>query len=222
MMIPSFNRTSLIRALGAVVGVALLIGANSAARAFEIEEDDMPDVKLFRGLLKSLGVGKDAGIDYRERSPLVVPPSRNLPPPGTSLAEKNPAWPVDPEKKRNKTAKADANKPGRMVDDAMERMRPLRPNENPRANGSASANNREKIVDLSNPMRPNELGYKGGLFSSILSQKENEYGTFVGEQPRTSLIEPPPGYRTPSPTQPYGVGKEKYNPTPIDRMLPQR
>jgi hypothetical protein len=220
MMIPSFNRTSLIRALGVVVGVTILIGANTAARAFEIEEDDMPDVKLFRGLLKSLGVGKDGGIDYRERSPLVVPPSRNLPPPGTSLAEKNPAWPVDPEKKKSKTAKTNANKPGRMVDESMERVRPLRPNENPRANGSTQS--REQIVDLSNPMKPNELGYKGGLLSSILNQKENEYGTFVGEQPRTSLIEPPPGYRTPSPTQPYGVGKEKYNPTAVDRMIPQR
>ncbi len=221
-MIPATHRMRPALLLGAVLGIAILIGAHSTARAYEIEEDDMPDVKLFRGILKSLGVQKDGGIDYRERSPLVVPPNRNLPPPATkTTAEKNPRWPVDPEIKERRAAKAEANKPSRMVDEAMERNRPLRPGETPKANG-ARPENREKVIDYSQPMRPNELGYKGGLFSSILSQKSNEYTTFVGEQPRTSLIDPPPGYRTPSPAQPYGVGKEKYNPTPVDRMLPTR
>ena len=32
---------------------------------------------------------------------------------------------------------------------------------------------------------------------------------FTGEPPRLSLTEPPPGYQTPSPDQPYGVGKAK-------------
>jgi len=211
-----------VRVLGAALGIALFIGAHSTARAFEIDEDDMPDVKLFRGLMKQLGVTKDSGPDYRERSPLVVPPNRDLPAPTTAKATKDPRWPVDPEIKQRRKEKAEATKAAKMgTDEAMERMRPLRPNENPRANG-AVADNRDKIIDYSQPMRPNELGYKGGLFSSILSQKGNEYATFVGEQPRTSLIEPPPGYRTPSPAQPYGIGKEKYNATPVDRFLPQR
>ena len=30
---------------------------------------------------------------------------------------------------------------------------------------------------------------------------------FTGEPPRTSLTDPPPGYQTPSPDQPYGAGK---------------
>ena len=191
-MIPVLDRATSIRLLGAALGIGLLIGAHSTARAYEIEEDDMPDVKFFRGIMKSLGVQKGDGIDYRERSPLVVPPNRNLPPPATNAkSEKNPRWPVDPEVKERRAAKAEANKSSRMVDEAMERMRPLRPNENPRANG-ATPENKEKIIDYSQPMRPNELGYKGGLFSSILSKKETEYTTFVGEQPRTSLIEPPP------------------------------
>ena len=37
--------------------------------------------------------------------------------------------------------------------------------------------------------------------------KDKDVGSFTGEPPRTALTEPPPGYRTPSPEQPYGVGK---------------
>jgi hypothetical protein len=31
---------------------------------------------------------------------------------------------------------------------------------------------------------------------------------FKQEPPRTALVQPPPGYQTPSPVQPYGIGKE--------------
>jgi hypothetical protein len=36
------------------------------------------------------------------------------------------------------------------------------------------------------------------------------------------LTEPPPGYRTPSPNQPYGVGKQKWTPTVTDKQVPIR
>ena len=32
---------------------------------------------------------------------------------------------------------------------------------------------------------------------------------FTGEPARASLTDPPPGYQTPSPDQPYGLGKDK-------------
>ena len=50
------------------------------------------------------------------------------------------------------------------------------------------------------------------IFSSTLWAAKEEYATFTGEPPRASLTEPPPGYRTPSPNQPYGVGKQKWTP----------
>ena len=65
-------------------------------------------------------------------------------------------------------------------------------------------------------MTPLELDAKN-LFSGIWQSKE-EYKTFGGEPPRTNLTEPPAGYRTPSPAQPYGVGKEKWEYKPVDRM----
>jgi len=47
-----------------------------------------------------------------------------------------------------------------------------------------------------------------GLFSFDMFKKE-QYATFTGEPPRTSLTDPPSGYMTPSPDQPYGVGSDK-------------
>ncbi len=65
------------------------------------------------------------------------------------------------------------------------------------ANGAAS------------PMAPSELGYKGGLFSNMFGKDDgSEAAKFTGEPPRASLTDPPAGYQTPSPDQPYGVGKK--------------
>ena len=57
-----------------------------------------------------------------------------------------------------------------------------------------------------NPMMsPSQLGYKGGLWG-IFKGKETESKEFKGEPPRTSLVEPPEGYQTPSPNFAYGTG----------------
>jgi hypothetical protein len=39
--------------------------------------------------------------------------------------------------------------------------------------------------------------------------KKEEYGTFTGEPARANLTDPPPGYQTPSPDQPYGIGPDR-------------
>ncbi|MGA8079747.1 MAG: hypothetical protein WB868_20430, partial [Xanthobacteraceae bacterium] len=55
--------------------------------------------------------------------------------------------------------------------------------------------------------------------------KQEDYGTFTGEPPRVSLSDPPPGYQTPSPNQPYGVVPERkvYKPPTLgERMEPVR
>ncbi len=59
---------------------------------------------------------------------------------------------------------------------------------------------------VNNPrMTPSQLGYSGGLSSKMFGGKDEETAQFTGEPPRTSLTEPPPGYQTPSPDQPYGM-----------------
>lgn len=207
-------------ALAAAISMAVVIGcAGTGVHAADDDEEDLMDVKIFRGILKGLGLRTDeAAIDYRERSPLVLPPGKQLPPPDAAAAAKarTTAWPDDPTVKQAKQRKdLELNrKPFTEGKDD----RPLLPNEynqgapTGRKAGEAATTSAEKS---SNPMSAAELGSKS-IFSnlgSIWAPKE-EYTTFSGEPPRASLIEPPAGYRTPSPSQPYGVGKEKWT-TPV-------
>ncbi|MFZ0779278.1 MAG: hypothetical protein WAM74_22585, partial [Xanthobacteraceae bacterium] len=72
---------------------------------------------------------------------------------------------------------------------------------------------------------PSELGAKKPGVFSFDWLKQEDYGTFTGEPPRVSLTDPPPGYQTPSPDQPYGIVPEKkiYKPPTLgERMEPTR
>jgi len=73
-------------AAAAAVALALALAWSAgSARAEDADDDEnVPlDSKIFRQFMKDLGLKRegDAMIDYRERAPLVVPPSRDLPPP---------------------------------------------------------------------------------------------------------------------------------------------
>src|ERR1700732_4627829 len=91
-------------ALCATFGIVLVIAGNTAVFAGDDDDDDLPDTKFLKGMLRALGLrtGQEPGIEYKERPQLVVPPSRDLPAPATpgSLAATNPAWPADPDEKR--------------------------------------------------------------------------------------------------------------------------
>src|SRR5207302_3140171 len=85
------------------------------------EDDDNSvwnfDKSLWNGVMSSFGLKSinDGTVEYRERSPLVVPPQRTLPPPETAAA-KAPAWPVDPDAKRKADAAAKRNQPKKIWD----------------------------------------------------------------------------------------------------------
>src|SRR5438034_44206 len=84
-------------------------------------DDDGPtfEQKIIMGILGGIGVdvGNKPGIDYRERSPLVVPPSRNLPAPQNAAAvEQNPAWPRDPDQRRRRKESKQRDPSSRSVD----------------------------------------------------------------------------------------------------------
>ncbi len=207
-----------------LLGIAIAMGASTGVRAADDDEDEAFDTKIFRQFMHGLGLRRDgAGIDYRERSPLVVPPGRNLPSPETgNTAEKTAAWPVDPDVKRAKDAKAARKKPRKDIDS--EESRPELPSQlGPRA-ASAPASQRptgEPVKDGTAPSTWQELGSKSFFTMDGLMGKKQESATFTREPQRGSLIEPPPGYRTPSPSQPYGLGvakPEAINPMDTDQM----
>jgi hypothetical protein len=205
------DRKFMRAALGCVLGAVLIVaGVTSAMAGDDEEEDNLPDAQLLRGLLKGMGLKRgDDTIEYRERSPLVVPPSRDLPPPESDVAIKNSnaAWPVDQDEQKRKTAAAVKRKAS-----SIDESRALRPNE--MMPGGVDAKGKSQQMTGSTdpadgaPMKPNALGFKGWTWNNLFGTQP-EAATFSSEPPRATLTEPPPGYRTPAPNEPYGLSKDK-------------
>lgn len=221
-------------AVAATLGLAVVMGcAGTFAHAADDEDDELLDTKIFKGILKGLGLRKDeASIEYRERSPLVLPPSNQinvLPSPEDVANSKKAAnWPDDPDIKRVKLRREQERKrkpqnPG--VDD-----KPLSPSQMMEGKATAERSAIPKggeapgksMEGSTQPSTNAELGSKGfmSMFNTGLWAPKEEYTPFTGEPQRSSLTEPPPGYRTPSPNQPYGVGKEKWKAPTIDKNEP--
>jgi hypothetical protein len=87
------------------LGVTLVV-TTGAARAGDDRPDDRSFTERFVDSFKSTirGTNMDnRGIDYRERSPLVVPPKLDLPPPAASTEDVKVAnWPKDPDERQRK------------------------------------------------------------------------------------------------------------------------
>lgn len=197
-------------AVAAVALAAAMALGTSGAFAADNEEEIPLDTKLFRQLMKDLGLRRDGeGIDYRERAPLVVPPSRNLPPPQSEApVTANPAWPKDPDVTQRKAAAAKKKEPSRTAAETMEAEgRPLSREELDKGKTTGPVGGSASPEEAGRAMKPSELGGKSffkDIFSSFSSEAET--GTFAGEPVRENLTAPPAGYQTPSPDQPYGVG----------------
>jgi hypothetical protein len=206
-------------AAAVALAVALAWSAGSARAEDANDDENVPlDTKLFRQFMKDLGLSRsgDGLIEYRERAPLVVPPTRELPPPRDEAdVSKTPAWPKDPDVARRKQdlAAEKAKLKGNLS--VEEQARALRPDEldKPGAGEKKSADAKgagKSAEDTSRPLMPSDLGTKtekifGSVWSSFTPAKP-ESAPFTGEPPREAMTAPPSGYQTPSPNYPYGVG----------------
>jgi hypothetical protein len=206
----------------ALAGLVLIIGVSGPACAAD-DDDEAIDVKVFRKVMRGLGLkrGDEADIEYRERSPLVVPPTTALPAPeDPAVTTRNPAWPDDPDLRNRKQA---ATKKKRPVDWEAE-GRALLPSELnkgvPRGGPAPGQAPTKSAEESARQSTPSELGFKGyGSLRSLFGfAPKEETGTFDREPVRTDLTQPPPGYLTPSPNQPYGVGKSIERAKPADPM----
>jgi hypothetical protein len=196
---------------GLALGVAALLVPAPVRAA---DDEDSIDKKVMRGIMEGLGLKRDGEemINYRERSPLVIPPSRELPPPERSdaVTANNPAWPKDPDIERRK-AQAALDKNRNISDEREREQNPLRPDQltpggRPKKNQARKDDGYEPPpTGFGSQLLPSELGFKG--ISSFFGGKKEESARFTGEPARESLTDPPPGYQTPSPDQPYGLGK---------------
>jgi hypothetical protein len=205
------------------LGVGLVMTAG-VARAQDDDEDDKTfEEKIIEGIMAGIGGTnmENRGIEYRERSPLVVPPKLDLPPPASASAEiKATNWPKDPDEARRKAAIAARKKQNK---DPREASRILTPSElNVRGPKASSTADSDSLTQPGgNPganavLSPSQLGYSGGL-SGLFGGNKAETAPFKGEPTRESLTQPPAGYQTPSPGYAYGTGpkeslNKEYNP----------
>ena len=222
----------LVLACAGGVLLAAPLAWNAHAQQAQDDEDTF-EQRVIKNILGGMGVDVGrAGIDYRERSPLVIPPTRDLPPPQSSnVAATSPAWPRDQQRhtaavENRPNLRASPEEPGTS---SLLTPDELRRGNNPRAPRitDPSQSGSEEDPNVGRPMRPDELNPGG---NSVLSWSglmggglRGEHSTFTSEPTRSTLTQPPPGYQTPSPNQPYGVGEERGSgwkiPTILDRPV---
>ena len=166
-----------LRLSAVALGIGLLM-ASGAARAGDDDEDDKTfEEKVIEGIMKGIGGTNmdNTGIDYRERSPLVVPPKLDLPPPASASADvKAPNWPKDPDEARRKAAIAARKKQNK---DPMEASRILSPSElnAGRTKGKSDVSGSDSLQPGGEPgahavLSPSQLGY-GRLHGHVQGQQ---------------------------------------------------
>ena len=191
------------------LGIGLVMTAGAARAADDDEDDKTFEEKVIEGIMAGIGGTnmENRGIEYRERSPLVVPPKLDLPPPAAAANVKAPNWPKDPDDARRKAAIAARKKDNK---DPREAARILTPAELAVGKTAAPARTSNDPVQpgssYNNPiLSPSQLGYSGGL-SGLFGGSKTETAPFKGEPTRETLTQPPGGYQTPSPNFAYGTG----------------
>ncbi len=216
-MVQNISPTRALRFAAIAIGIGLVMAAGPVRAADDEDDDDKTfEEKIIENIMRGVGGTnmENRGIDYRERSPLVVPPRIDLPPPATTAAEaKAPNWPKDPDLQRRKAAIAarkNANK------DPVEAARILSPSELAVGKTATPSRGSRDPVQPGNPetntiLSPSQLGYNGGL-GGLFGGSKTETAPFKGEPTRETLTMPPPGYQTPSSSFAYGTGpKESLN-----------
>jgi hypothetical protein len=227
------QKTSLTRAIrfaAIALGIGLVMASGPVFAGDDEEEDDRTfEEKISHNIMTGLGGTnmETKGIEYRERSPLVVPPKLNLPPPAGAEADvKAPNWPKDPDAARRKAAIAARKKESKeRYQDPRTAFRPLTPDElsvggkpSPAASNSNTRDSVQPGTAQNNPiLSPSQLGFNGSLGDLFGGGSKLETTPFKGEPERQNLTQPPPGYQTPSPSFAYGTGPKEslikeYNP----------
>jgi hypothetical protein len=176
-----------------VAPLAILIGLSSPAFAQE--------GALFKNLFQGGGLFGDAKeeIEYRERAPLVVPPSMKLPAPQQRAAQRNAAWPNDPDVAARRSANANALLP------ATEREK-YREQRNPVLSQEELRRGRDPSQRVTVPYKPASENANEQLIQPIIVGREiaaqrnakDDLSTLDGvEPPRKYLSDPPSGLRRP-------------------------
>jgi len=200
LLVQNLIEQNLSKALARTLLVALGIGLVMTVSAARAGSDDDDNRSFGQKIVDDIKAGfattnmESKGIDYRERSPLVVPPQLDLPPPAAAASQVSaPNWPKDPDEKRRKAAIAARKKS--LTNSSHE----LTPAEAEAARASSSA--------IGQPQPQQSFTEKMSTYFG--GAPKPEVAQFKGEPTRETLTQPPPGYQIPSPNYAYGVGQKE-------------
>jgi hypothetical protein len=161
---------------------------------------------LFKNLMEGVIGGRSGDdIEYRQRPPLVVPPSSVLPRPQAPASTRNAAWPNDPDVAARRAEAEGARVP---VSNPNWRNNPLLSQQELRRGRTTRDAGRPEIAEdhnnYNNQIAPIRVGRD-------LATRHNQAAAdqlVYGEEPaRRTLAEPPVGYRRPAGTAPVGPGQ---------------
>jgi hypothetical protein len=165
---------------------------------------------LFKNLVEGMGLfGTDkADIEYKQRAPLVVPPSSTLPKPQEAGANRSAAWPDDPDVARRKAERDSSNILFQSTESYRANTRPLLSQEELRrgrvtGRGNGPDGVAEDHNNYNNQIAPIRVGREMAARQSQTDTANLQYGT---EPARRYLHEPPTGYRRPAGTAALGPG----------------
>jgi hypothetical protein len=194
-MIKIFRRSQI-----ALMAASVTAGLFIAAPAFAINDDGRGST--IESLLDMVGMGdakESDSIQYRERSPLVVPPKMDMPTPQPRPSQKAEAWPQDQEiaRARKKQVESNARVMGKYAEtNGGEKLSPeeMRAMRTPGAAGSATNRQDEGCrIDKLDRENCSPAEYWGAL--SAKTEKKDELTLQAGvEPPREYLTQPPKGY----------------------------
>lgn len=193
----------------------LLAGSMIAAALPASAQEGM----LFQNVLRSMGMmpGEGPDIEYRQRPPLVVPPSSALPRPQDPAAGRNAAWPNDPDVAARRAAAEDTLLPATRRDKYRENQRPLLSQEELRKGrlpgqgyGPGATRGTDTYEENIGPIR---IGRELAAKQSADDLSQLKYGQ---EPQRKRLSDPPVGYRRPAGSAPLGPGRDGPRPDTAD------
>ncbi len=165
---------------------------------------------LFKNLIEGTGIfgSSKADIEYKQRAPLVVPPSSALPKPQEAGATRSAAWPDDPDVARRRAERDSSNILYQNTESYRANTKPLLSQEElRRGRVTGRTNGPEGIVEDhntgNNQIAPIRIGRELAARQAQTDTSNLEYGN---EPARRYLHEPPTGYRRPAATAALGPG----------------
>ncbi|MFO1147653.1 MAG: hypothetical protein U1E62_04685 [Alsobacter sp.] len=167
---------------------------------------------LMGSVMGMLGLGDDEKpeIDYRERAPLVVPPTMTLRAPEQSLVDKTPNWPQDPDVQRRKQIEAQKKLPGGMTQEAKRWQNGDRSalGEMQAGRGKSKATGIPEEQNTFDDSKNKRADWLNPATLAAESRATELAATKSGVEPdRRYLTDPPSGYRKPSQNAEYKAPK---------------